>query len=1428
MTRKSFHKQLQALAALAAGLSLAQIANAQQTSVYDVDTFDMAVASDGRLSLSEVMEAISTNAPVGDAPQPVASGQLVVHLPAGTFVVPGALPAISRGTTFVAQGGTAVLQQNNYSRLFNLTGTEDFSFTDIELRGGGFESPGEARGGGILHEGPGALALTRCRFENCYVASSGGFAALGGAVYTTSRNVTITDSWFSANNAYNYDGNLAKKAGPKGAVLSDVQGGAIYLAGDGTTDEHVFRFEGTGFDSCYASAGAAISRPSGAAIYSPVALQTVVIDRCYFANNYVSASSSFTNLEIGTVTLLSSFGASMLTMTGSQFYNNYNYASGTAKGIDLTLMIGAELRGNSFLEAWTYADVASAIHHEGGFPLRMQNNTIYKTNYGVAAIASAGFGPVELAHNSIADNGGGIVIKGSVPSVNLGNNYIVGNATGMISDFDVTGSIGSLGAKGNMIGYTTVRDGAFDPGTPNDSDNFVYDNQFTEASDVVPGFFGGRTVTLALVPCSDALDAGALELTGDDQRLTDVRPQDATGLGTPKSDIGAFEAPKDWSNLDVIRVQPDVVSGNAVGQSWADAIDDLQTALDLASQTAYHCDKSEAMDVWIKAGTYRPLPLLSRLGQQASDSNSFKVEKDGAIYGGFCGTENDPSERPARLSGEPGKDRIKPVLGCSDTVLSGDVSAHSSFATNTKVVLSIGEISDVLVDRVTVRDAVGTISRIEVSLKGVSGNGGGIRFSGTSAATLNDVIVEDNTSESSGAGIVAGSTALTITDSVIRNNNSDQNGGGIFAGSGKLTISNSTFSGNEAASGSGGGIYQGGGTLTIANSTFESNLTGGFGGAIHHDGDGEVTRTTFSTNHAAGGGGAIALNSSADLVIKDHCSFISNAAQSGGGAIVSYATSWRVQGSVFFGNDAPGADGGAILDSSLDGAIVACIFRQNGTSLSTLSGGAVSLQGDRTKVYNSFFQDNRAGDGGAIFSAPTSGAELVHNTIFSNSADNRGGGIHAGSSTDLANNLIGGNTAGSAGPDVSGSVQDYTGFNNLICDVSGSSIAPGPGTGGNITSFLDTSVALYFAPSVPNGSYFKVFEPIPDSQAWNAATTFSDSDLVYDIVNDSRSPRVVGDVADYGAKEAGDLDGDGVLDFAEKSVPSNGSSSLPNGDGDGDNQFDYLDAKVVSLRGADDSYLSFRTSSGTFSEMTLVTDPSEGIMTPDELAAAPLGWFDFSVIDFTPDSQVSVDVYLANALPAGIYDWFKWGPRAFNPGESTLFPFQATSPTSNGGFFVDRATTRQHFLLKFKDGEEGDSDLTSPDGVIRDPGGPALASVLAVTLGDFSASVAGQQVIVSWATVEETNNAGFNVYRAVPNGSGGFTVGEKINATLIPAEALGGGGASYSFVDPASLGADEDSRSYFLVDIDLSGAAKRHGPATAVITKTEVRDWYSF
>jgi hypothetical protein len=94
----------------------------------------------------------------------------------------------------------------------------------------------------------------------------------------------------------------------------------------------------------------------------------------------------------------------------------------------------------------------------------------------------------------------------------------------------------------------------------------------------------------------------------------------------------------------------------------------------------------------------------------------------------------------------------------------------------------------------------------------------------------------------------------------------------------------------------------------------------------------------------------------------------------------------------------------------------------------------------------------------------------------------------------------------------------------------------------------------------------------------------------------------------------------------------------------------------------------------------------------------------------------------------------------------------------------------------------------------------------AVSLSSLNIIPSNKKVTLKWQTETETNNAGFNIWRA-----DNFV---KINKALIPASGSSVSGSEYDFVDQWVL----TGKRYFylLEDIDTNGISTFHGPVKAV------------
>jgi len=99
---------------------------------------------------------------------------------------------------------------------------------------------------------------------------------------------------------------------------------------------------------------------------------------------------------------------------------------------------------------------------------------------------------------------------------------------------------------------------------------------------------------------------------------------------------------------------------------------------------------------------------------------------------------------------------------------------------------------------------------------------------------------------------------------------------------------------------------------------------------------------------------------------------------------------------------------------------------------------------------------------------------------------------------------------------------------------------------------------------------------------------------------------------------------------------------------------------------------------------------------------------------------------------------------------------------------------------------------------------------LAVTLASFDAQAMVDRILLSWETVSEANNAGFNLYRSASPAAPDALL------AFVPSQAPGSTqGASYTF-DDTQVAAGQ-TWYYWLEDVDLNGATSLHGPVSATL-----------
>ena len=391
-------------------------------------------------------------------------------------------------------------------------------------------------------------------------------------------------------------------------------------------------------------------------------------------------------------------------------------------------------------------------------------------------------------------------------------------------------------------------------------------------------------------------------------------------------------------------------SGKNTGQTWPDALPNLQDALDRASA---------GIEIWIAAGTYKPskLPRIAALLgiTNVPKLHMFELKSGVSLYGGFSGDETsldqqDIDANPTILSGDHlGNDQWPPTQ-----------ANQSLFYDNAySVVLAYQLKPGAKLD--------------------------GLIISGGNAYALSDRQLEPSTKDflpvgddnRSGGGIIALSSDLEITNCKIKRNMA-LDGGGLAAYAGRVQLESK--SGKKFWSKS-----RPGSRLVVEETLFEENLVPeydltelfyGSGGAVHI-GVNYVTsfRNVEFVGNSAPNGGAVRLSgsyrpASSPMARFVNCVFHGNTAicspelpepygdgyvtdGSGGALDAGGGASFAIAGSVFVDNVAHnpreykgskypdgGHGGGVALSVRAKGYIATSVFSGNRVEQ---AGGAISL-----------------------------------------------------------------------------------------------------------------------------------------------------------------------------------------------------------------------------------------------------------------------------------------------------------------------------------------------------------------------------------------------------------------------------------------------------------------------------------------------------
>jgi hypothetical protein len=380
-----------------------------------------------------------------------------------------------------------------------------------------------------------------------------------------------------------------------------------------------------------------------------------------------------------------------------------------------------------------------------------------------------------------------------------------------------------------------------------------------------------------------------------------------------------------------------LATGAADGTTWADAVDRVQTALDLLA--------APGDLVWVSNQT-------TLTAFNASDAAIAIVRANVSLYGGFAGTESALSQRAMPLT--------RTTLDGQDTQ------------------------SGVIIFGVA---AVTTVDGFRIT-RGLNTAGGGLAANDSAVAVVNCAFDLNQATQWGGGAAFRDCPSATVTDCEFDQNGAVAGGGGVFAVSsttlpGTFTVVGTSFTKNtttlvEAADG--GGLCVRGANLTVAitGSTFSENVTTRDGGGLYANGCSPVVdECEFQKNVSGRNGGGVAHIFGTPTIIAS--SFVENDAD----AIPVAGTASGTDERIVFGA------GGVYAEHADNGRIERTTFFAN----TTTNGAALLNIGDNgvMTLENCVLADNTAtGFGGAVFTGAAAQTHLSFCTVTDNAASSAG------------------------------------------------------------------------------------------------------------------------------------------------------------------------------------------------------------------------------------------------------------------------------------------------------------------------------------------------------------------------------------------------------------------------------------------------------
>lgn len=347
---------------------------------------------------------------------------------------------------------------------------------------------------------------------------------------------------------------------------------------------------------------------------------------------------------------------------------------------------------------------------------------------------------------------------------------------------------------------------------------------------------------------SAMVDKGS-SYAGVNPEATDMNGNPRVSNGT--QDIGPFEYQKTPADRILYVKQ----GGTGNGTSWADAMGDIQQAIDRLAGTGF---RGELGEVWVAKGTYSPSTNIISGNQYTT---CFHMRDGISLYGGFEGVEGETKEtRKMKEGGMPWNFEHETILQGYDYIRNVQWNANdhrwSIGQTNSYHVVWFAPMLEgepafshlTVLDGFTIRG--GNAAEEYPDGKTFSPDkGGGVYMEGTGRQTLRRCIIKENLALAHGGGVYCSGGRI---ESCLIHNNSAYNGhgGGVYMHENCFML-RSMVANNSANNG--GGVYMDNAdgndanSLILSVSTVTNNFSS-YNGGVYLNKGGHVLQSTIANN----------------------------------------------------------------------------------------------------------------------------------------------------------------------------------------------------------------------------------------------------------------------------------------------------------------------------------------------------------------------------------------------------------------------------------------------------------------------------------------------------------------------------------------------------------------------------------------------------